>query len=348
MDEKTADPELVRIGTLAERLGMPVHTLRRMADAGKIPSVRHGNGNRRFDTSAVRAALALTQQGETFGPARIIPDAPPLWSGGFRLDKPLEEHTVWQAINAVLRLDEGSPVGTVMRYAITETINNAVDHSQGSTVDVAVWRSQHALVFRVADDGEGAFAHLRRGLGLADDFESISALTKGKQTTWPERHTGEGIFFTSKVLDVYQISANGKRWTVDNVRNDQAVGVSVVNQGTEVIGEVDPHTTRSTRDIFLAYSKDFEFTRTKPLVKLFGLGMRFVSRSEARRLLDGLDEFTEIDLDFAGVQDVGQGFVDELFRVWPSQHAGKTINPINMNPAVEFMVRRGLGHQPGA
>lgn len=94
--------------------------------------------------------------------------------------------------------------------------------------------------------------------------------------------------------------------------------------------------------MFQEYSEGFEFVRTRPVVKLFGLGLRFVSRSEGRRLLDGLDEFTEIDVDFAGVQDVGQGFVDELVRVWPQEHPGKTINPINMNEAVEFMVRRGL------
>jgi hypothetical protein len=47
-----------------------------------------------------------------------------------------------------------------------------------------------------------------------------------------------------------------------------------------------------------------------------------------------------VEVDFAGVTDVGQGFVDELLRVWPNAHPGKTVTPINMNPAVEFMVRR--------
>lgn len=59
-------------------------------------------------------------------------------------------------------------------------------------------------------------------------------------------------------------------------------------------------------------------------------------------MLADLDEFTEIDVDFAGEEDVGQGFVDELLRVWPREHPSQTINPINMNDAVEFMVERGL------
>lgn len=104
---------------------------------------------------------------------------------------------------------------------------------------------------------------------------------------------------------------------------DQAVGVSDVEVGTMVIGQIDPHTTRSTREAFGEYSEDFRFVRTRPVVKLFGLGLRFVSRSQARRLVTGLDEFTEIDVDFAGVEDVGQAFVDELLRVWPQEHPGR-------------------------
>ena len=87
---------------------------------------------------------------------------------------------------------------------------------------------------------------------------------------------------------------------------------------------------------------DLTFSRTRPVVKLFEVGVRFVSRSEARRLLTGLDAFDEIEVDFAGVEDAGQGFVDELFRVWPANHPGKKIVPANMNDAVEFMVTRGL------
>jgi len=142
-------------------------------------------------------------------------------------------------MNSVLGLDEATPAGTALRYAITEMLNNAIDHSCGTSAEV-------------------------------------------------------------------------------------------------------PQTTRSTRDVFSEFSQDLEFVRTRPVVKLFGLGLRFVSRSEARRMLTGLDEFNQIDIDFADVEDVGQSFVNEVLRVWPQEHPGKTINPINMNDAVEFMVRRGL------
>jgi hypothetical protein len=83
-------------------------------------------------------------------------------------------------------------------------------------------------------------------------------------------------------------------------------------------------------------------SRSRIGVSLIELGVDFVSRSEARRLLRRLERFEEVEIDFQGVRQVGQAFVDEVVRVWPSQHPGTTVVPTNMNPAVEFMVRRGL------
>jgi hypothetical protein len=167
-------------------------------------------------------------------------------------------------------------------------------------------------------------------------------LSKGKTTTDPQRHTGEGIFFTSKVVDIFTIEANGLKWTIDNLRGDQAVGLSSRIEGTLVRGEVDAQTARTTSEVFAEYSIDHDFLRTRTVVSLFGIGVRFVSRSEARRLLAGLDRFDEVIVDFRGVREVGQGFVDEVFRVWPSQHPGHTVEPADMAGPVEAMVRRGL------
>ncbi|MDQ0577489.1 STAS-like domain-containing protein [Agromyces albus] len=78
-------------------------------------------------------------------------------------------------------------------------------------------------------------------------------------------------------------------------------------------------------------------------IKLFELGTEFVSRSEAKRLAVGLEKFTEVELDFQGVDLVGQGFVDELFRVWAADHPDTRLIPVRTDSAVEFMIRRGLG-----
>jgi hypothetical protein len=120
------------------------------------------------------------------------------------------------------------------------------------------------------------------------------------------------------------------------------------SEGTSVICQIDPQTDRTIAGIFGEFTRDYAFIRTRPVVKLFEIGTVFVSRSEARRLLDGLEaDFDTVEVDFTGVADVGQGFVDELLRVWPAAHPGKTVIPINMNDAVNFMIRRGLSRIEG-
>ena len=77
-------------------------------------------------------------------------------------------------------------------------------------------------------------------------------------------------------------------------------------------------------------------------MKLFEIGARFVSRSEAKRLLHGLERFREVVLDFARVTEVGQGFADELFRVWAGAHPDTQLRPTNAVPEVRFMIERAL------
>jgi anti-sigma regulatory factor (Ser/Thr protein kinase) len=256
----------------------------------------------------------------------------------------LEEHVLWLEASDRLHLrDRVSPdCWGSAQYGFSEIVNNAVDHADGGRVTSRFWVDAVNLAFEVEDDGIGAFARVRDGLALADSFSAIQELSKGKTTTDPARHTGEGIFFTSKVVDLFVLEANGLKWTVDNLRDDQAVGLTGRITGTLVRCELDAQTTRSTSDVFAAYSIDHDFARTRTVVRLFDIGVRFISRSEARRLLRGLERFREVLVDLRGVQEVGQGFVDEVFRVWPSQYPDTTVRPINMVGPVEAMVRRGL------
>ena len=81
---------------------------------------------------------------------------------------------------------------------------------------------------------------------------------------------------------------------------------------------------------------DYRFDRTKALVKLFY--QDYVSRSEAKRLLYGLDKFKEIILDFKGVKSIGQGFADEVFRVFKIAHPDKVIKIENLNPSLKPII----------
>lgn len=335
------DPQqLVRIADVASELGLSASRIRQLADSGAIPTTRSPGGHRLFDLGAVRAAIARRTLPED--PLTAAQQAEPSWIHELTL-LGLSEDIVWRRVKDDLSLDAQSPAGRIIGHAFSEMLNNAIDHSGSETATISWWVSSDQWSFEVRDYGVGAYPKLREGLHLASDFEAVQELSKGKRTTDRARHTGEGIFFTSKALDVFRLASAGVRWTVDNLRHDVALGIVPASSGTSVLCQIDPQTERNLTDVFREFTSDYAFVRTKPVVKLFAIGTLFVSRSEARRLLDGLDaDFETVEVDFAGVADVGQGFVDELLRVWPSAHPGKVVIPTNMNAAVDFMIQRGL------
>ncbi len=330
----------VRIAEVARELGLSATRIRQLADAGIIPSSRTLGGHRLFDLEAVRAAVARRTLPQD--PLTAIMNAEPSWHNELTL-LGLSEDVVWRRVAEDVGLDRESPAGRLIGYAFTEMLNNAIDHSGSESVVISWWTDAGQWTFEVRDYGVGAFLKLREGLRLASDFEAVQELSKGKRTTDRLRHTGEGIFFTSKAVDLFRLTSSGVRWTVDNLRRDTALGVVPAAQGTSVVCQIDPQTDRTLPGLFQEFTQDHAFVRTRPVVKLFEIGTVFVSRSEARRLLEGLDvDFDTVEVDFSGVADVGQGFVDELLRVWPAAHPGKTVTPTNMNKAVEFMIQRGL------
>lgn len=328
---------LVRIGDIAREFGLSQPRLRQWADEGVIPSERSPGGHRVFDPGDVRTALARIG-GDAIRSRWHSPD----WSAHLVLPG-LHEDVVWRQLVEILPGGLAAEARTIANYAFTEMLNNAIDHSGADHADVSVWAGGLDLRFEVRDDGAGALPHLQERLGLEDVYDALGELVKGKTTTDPERHTGEGIFFTSKAVDVFTLESGGLAWTVDNLRRDQAVGGSAVTVGTRVRCEIDPTSTRMLADVFGAYTdENHQFSRTRTVVRLFGFGVRFMSRSEAKRLMRGLERFREVELDFGGVEEVGQGFVDEALRVWPNDHPDVAVTPTGMTGPVEFMVRRGL------
>ena len=332
--------DLVKIAEVARELGLSPTRIRQLADAGVIPSSRTLGGHRLFDLEAVRAAVARRSLPKD--PLTATMDADPSWYSELTL-LGLSEDVVWRRVAEDLSLDRMSPAGRLIGYSFTEMLNNAIDHSGSERVRISWWVDVGQWTFEVRDYGVGAFSKLREGLRLGSDFEAVQELSKGKRTTDRQHHTGEGIFFTSKAVDLFRLTSSGVRWTVDNLRYDTALGLVPATEGTSVVCQIDPQTGRTLPGLFSEFTQDHAFVRTRPVVKLFEIGTVFVSRSEARRLLDGLDsDFETVEVDFSGVTDVGQGFVDELLRVWPAAHPGKTVTTTNMNKAVEFMIQRGL------
>jgi hypothetical protein len=260
--------------------------------------------------------------------------------------KGLEEDRVWDEVVADVPTIQDAPsnVRAIMRYAFTEMLNNAIDHSAGTDARVKVW-ARDLLSFEINDDGVGVFHHVRERLGLPDDLAALQQLSKGRETTAPDRHSGEGIFFTSKAVDRFELDANRLRWIVDNARGDQAIGEAPEHAGTRVRCDVDPATRRTLEDGFTPFVDEasLRFDRTLVSLALFETEGSFVSRSEAKRLGTRLERFREAVVDFSKVDDVGLAFVDELFRVWAGEHPETRLVPINMSPVVERLVRRAAG-----
>ena len=102
-------------------------------------------------------------------------------------------------------------------------------------------------------------------------------------------------------------------------------------------------TERTTKEIFDEYTgDDFVFNKTKITVHLAKdyLGHDFVSRSLAKRILMNVEKFKIIVLDFENIDNIGQGFADEVFRVFKNKNPDITIVPVNMNEKIEFMINR--------
>jgi anti-sigma regulatory factor (Ser/Thr protein kinase) len=254
----------------------------------------------------------------------------------------LAEDRAWeQTCRKVQRLGalSGEARG-VFAYAFTELVNNAIEHSGSASVSVAVYLRRDHIRFEIVDSGIGALARIATGLRLAGPLEAIQEVSKGKVTTLPERHTGEGLFFCSRLADRFELESNGFVWVVDNLVGDFTVKPARPRSGTRVSFAASVPPRRTTREIFEAYTDEYEFTRTRTVVRLFAIGTEFVSRSQAKRLLYRLEQFREVVVDFGGIEAVGQGFCDEIFRIWARAHPATRLVPLDMQPAVEFMVRR--------
>jgi len=232
-------------------------------------------------------------------------------------------------------------VSRIAAYAFTEMLNNAIEHSRARQIEVLVQRSKENIRFKVIDKGIGIFNSIIGKRHLAGELEAIQDLMKGKLTTSPESHTGEGIFFTSRAVDILIIESSKKKLIFNNLLEDIFIKNIKETRGTKIICSIDLHTGKRLEDIFKGYTDDsFEFSKTEAKVRLYQHGTEYISRSQARRILEGLDKFKTVKLDFAGVESVGQGFADEVFRVWKTRHPASEIIPVNANENILFMINR--------
>jgi anti-sigma regulatory factor (Ser/Thr protein kinase) len=256
----------------------------------------------------------------------------------------LQEGDVWQVHIESIAQDLPKPIQQLCYYGFTEMLNNVIDHSQAGKVHIICRLGTDPLSIEIHDNGIGIFNKIQRALHLITLREGILHLTKGKFTTDPAHHTGEGIFFTSRAFDAFTIASDGiafmrfhdEDWSVDS---------SPTGKGTRVTMEISPSSATTLESVFAKYTDPdtHNFNRTQVAVQLARIGGEtLISRSQAKRILMGLEKFKIVILDFKDVSTVGQGFVDEVFRIYQNQHPDITFTSIHMNDNVEFMVKRGL------
>jgi anti-sigma regulatory factor (Ser/Thr protein kinase) len=253
----------------------------------------------------------------------------------------LQEDRVWQQIvsqtGIVLGVREN--VMRIVEYGFTEMLNNAIEHSRSQDVRVRARRTDEGIGFSVIDKGIGIFRNIKEQRGLRDETEAIQDLLKGKQSTDPQRHSGEGIFFTSRAADLLVIKSALKRLIFDNRIHDVTIDKTTVKKGTAVDFFISLKSRTALSSVFRQFSGDeYEFSKTDVRIALYKAGASFISRSQARRVVAGLDAFKHLVLDFANVQRIGQGFADEIFRVWKGSHPGVVIEVRNANEYVEMMI----------
>lgn len=272
------------------------------------------------------------------------------WVFRWDLQPPPGEDLLWNEAKQAMGAEMAEVTGETKRclsYGVTEMLNNAIDHSGGTAVELAAAFDGGDIEIVISDDGVGALQKVRAHFSLPTEMDAIVHIAKGRQTTAPVAHSGQGLFFTSKIFDTFELDSGAHRWKVDNVRGDQTVAVGSGRRGTQVALRIARHGTRVPKDVFDDFSdpETYDIDRSRLRVSLADHGTEFMSRSEAKRLASGLELYGKVTLDFAGVTEVGQGFVDELFRVWPAANPGTDILPINASPEVAFMIKRGLPNQ---
>mgnify|MGYP000883918632 FL=1 len=262
-------------------------------------------------------------------------------------NKNLEEDILYDELIKKYEIDKKNNVKHILVYAFTEMLNNAIEHSEGTEISIHYAENYFNIFVIIKDNGIGIFKKIVRDHNLKNENEAIFELKKGKLTSDAENHSGEEIFFTSKVVDYFLISSFNKTFSSGSDEYFYSIEQNRERtiKGTEVILVLNKNTERTTKEIFDEYtSDDFVFNKTKITVHLAKdyLGHDFVSRSLAKRILMNVEKFKVIVLDFENIDNIGQGFADEVFRVFKNKNPDITIVPINMNEEIEFMINRAM------
>ncbi|GAC1370060.1 MAG: DUF4325 domain-containing protein [Candidatus Saccharimonadales bacterium] len=279
--------------------------------------------------------------------ASIIASRPLAFNHIYDVKNLNEENVYWMlqnSTNIVNLLPRNA--SRAFRFGFTEMLNNAIDHSNSGKVRVEAGRTKDKIFFSITDRGIGIFKNIADKMEPRDEAAAVNELLKGKVTTSPEKHTGQGIFFTSRAADTFTIESSTYQLLFDTSRDDIFLKRTRKRTGTKVAFELSVDTDRDLSDVFNSFSSpDDGFFKSEYHVNLYAFDDVHISRSQAKRLMHNLDKFKIIVLDFDKVEFIGQGFADEVFRVWQNQFPNVKIQYIKATHEVDLMIKRALANK---
>ena len=177
------------------------------------------------------------------------------WIHSWEIDPGLAEDVVWTREIKDILGEMPNNVLDIWHYGFTEMFNNVIDHSDGSLVVVQIRKTATTTEMLVTDDGYGIFKKIQSAMSLLDERHSILELSKGKLTTDPKHHTGEGIFFSSRMFDSFDILSGGVYFSHKfGDAEDWILESDHSSDGTSVWMLLNNHTSRTMKKIFDHYS----------------------------------------------------------------------------------------------
>lgn len=255
-------------------------------------------------------------------------------NGELNDERPITEKYIEPLINGF-----PSNVQNIWRYTASEMINNIIDHSEAEELTLTTYSNCLNTTVILQDNGIGIFKKIREYFNLYDDNDALVELSKGKLTTDSENHSGEGIFFTARILDTFYIISGNTVFSCNEFNEEDIKHYKDGTPGTKMILSLSNNSKKDIAEIFNIYSSvDEGFYKTSiPVKNIFPTNP--ISRSQGKRLCARLNEFSIAELDFKNVDWMGQGFADQVFRVFAKQNPNIKIVSLNMCGTVEKMIK---------
>jgi hypothetical protein len=144
------------------------------------------------------------------------------------------------------------------------------------------------------------------------------------------------------MADFFEIEANSLQYRYSSEQDDWSLNASPRPSGSLVRLTMKITNQKDPRDVFEKYTHDYVFNQKSPrLANPYVINLppgHLPSRSEAKKILAGAEAFTSIVIDFKGVESIGQGFADEIFRVFKAAHPDIEIELKNASPFIMRMI----------